>query len=262
MQHYDISLAIGAARMIDVRANYIYFLNGSAGGFDSTIAIRNQSGSDTVLLKPGQAFELPAGQVHERWVISNHAGEAAIVGTLLMGHGKFSDNRISGSVEVEGTVAITGTVDVVDGGKSRTMANLAFWGASYSTNAAGSYGYVQLLNPAASGKNIVVEQVATGCFTASGAIALGINAVAMTNLKGSPASKKSGGVASVAELRFELNAAILAMTAIADIYVGIVDLKIIGLSEPIVLTPGYGLLLRGPVNEGITGNFEFYEDAI
>ena len=104
MQHYDINIPAGGAREIQVQGDYVYYLSGSAGGADSTITLRDVSGSDTVLLKPGQAFRLGYGGKNVRWIVGNHAGAGDIEGVLLMGEGEFSDNRISGSVEVTGTV--------------------------------------------------------------------------------------------------------------------------------------------------------------
>lgn len=105
MQFYDINIAPSDAREIQVQGDYVYYLSGSAGGADSTITLRDVSGSDTVLLKPGQAYRLGTGGRNVRWIVGNYAGTGTIVGLLLMGEGEFSDNRISGSVEVNGTVS-------------------------------------------------------------------------------------------------------------------------------------------------------------
>ena len=94
MQYFDFSLPVGAAREVHALANYVYYLDGSAGGADNTVALRKRTGSDSILLRPGQAFELPAGDSADAWIITNHAGQATITGTLLIGSGKFTDNRI------------------------------------------------------------------------------------------------------------------------------------------------------------------------
>jgi len=147
MQYYDLNIGVTGSRFIDVRASFIYFLNGSAGGSDTTIKVKNESGGDEILLKPGQAFRLPNGQFYNRWIISNYLGQAAIVGQLLLGEGDFFDGRISGSVEV------------IDGGKARVLADATYIGAASQIAVAAQNSHCQLWNPAGSGENLIVEQI-------------------------------------------------------------------------------------------------------
>lgn len=114
MQYYDINIAPGAVRRINAPGGYIYFLSGSAGGADTTILVRNESGSEAIKLKPGQAFRLPVGGQYLNWIISNFSGAGTIIGELLIGEGDYFDNRISGTVDISGVVSVAGAVAVND----------------------------------------------------------------------------------------------------------------------------------------------------
>jgi hypothetical protein len=150
MQDYDINLAPGAVRRIDAQADYIYYRSGSAGGADAAIEFAPVSGGESIFLYPGQAYRVPnkAGGMGYGWTLKNRKGEATIIGVVILGEGQFEDNRISGSVEV------------IDGGKARTMAGLAFSGAYGAGYTPGNYSRLSLWNPAGSGKNVILEAIA------------------------------------------------------------------------------------------------------
>ncbi len=263
MQYFDITLPVGGVRLIDVIATYVYYLNGEASGADSTIEISNESGSDTVLLKPGQAYKMPYGKENKRWLIKSHLGEATITGKLLMGKGEFSDNRISGAVEVLGTVAVSGTVDVVDGGKERTLQNTAFYGTVVQSAVASQYQQIQIINPAASGKKIIISQIQLSVSIDS-QITLGIGSVALSTLSGFASSKLSGGSGGVSELRKQSTASIVSMVAtlLTAMCKGS-DTYIVPLREPIVLMPGYALTVYA-ATQGLFlfGSFEHIQESI
>lgn len=101
MQYYDINVGVNKPQEVSAQGKFIYFLSGSAGGADSTIAVRMGNSGDVVLLKPGQSFRMPTGlSPIDRWTLSNFANILPIIGVVLIGEGEFEDNRISGSVEV------------------------------------------------------------------------------------------------------------------------------------------------------------------
>lgn len=251
MQFFDISIAPGQVRTIDVQGSYVYFVSGSAGGADATIALRNETGGDTVLLKPGQALRLRDGMEHVRWVVSNYRGEGTITGVLFMGSGDFRDNRISGSVEV------------VDGGKSRTLAGAAFMGYVGASALAPNYPYAQIWNPVGSGKFVVVEQIALWSVVA-GALVVTHDDAARASLGNAGLSKRQGGSAPVAEFRYEAMAArhTTGLTAIA-VQANVTEL--VKFTEPVVLPPGAGLSVfhvENTVNTHVNGTFEWYEENL
>ena len=147
MNIYDIAIAPGGVHTINVQADYIYFLKGTAGGADTTIVFQPSAGGESVYLQPGQAYKMPAAMRGKNvtWVLRNLKGEGRIAGVILMGEGEFQDNRVSGSVEV------------IDGGKARTMANMAFTASAAVGSDATTGPAIYLQNPAGSGRVIVVK---------------------------------------------------------------------------------------------------------
>jgi len=253
MQVYDIALKAGESRQIHVLADYIYFLNGSAGGADTTIEFRPNSGGETVYLKPGQAFKLPESQrgMGITWVMKNQKGEATILGQVLMGEGEFQDNRITGAVEV------------IDGGKARSLAGIAYIGMVTSNAAAGSISHLQLWNPANSVRNLVIEQILSVSSVSTG-IWHGVTDAAIgAGTAASITPKRIGtGYAGKAELRQAKSA-----TQIGQVITLVnAPVSVTGTfkpNEPIVIPPGFGyLLLPQAANADVTATFEWYEDAV
>lgn len=252
MNIYDIAIAPNAGRQIDVQADYIYFRTGSAGGGDTTIVFQPISGGEGVYLQPGQAYKMPAamrGKVVS-WIIRNLKGEGTIEGVLLMGEGEFQDNRISGAVEV------------IDGGKNRTRAGIAFWSGIFRATATNLNPTVQLFNPVSSGKVLVVEQLVVTA-TVSGGVRGGIYNQALPTLTNAPINKLSSGPQSVAK-HYSDDTAAKPWATMFDFGVIASQAALIKLSEPILLMPGYGLCMHagGQAGQAITANIEFYEEAI
>lgn len=248
MQYFDINLAPGAVREINVQGSFVYFLNGSAGGADTTIELRAVSGADTVLLKPGQAFRLGASN-NQRWAVANHAGQGTIIGQLLMGDGDFFDNRISGSVEV------------IDGGKSRTAAGVAGVSNVFSPAVAGRFSTAQLWNPSNSGKNVVVKAVGATVGTA-GTFLVRVNTQALVTLAGNPVSKKNAEIINSFDGRSE---ALAAWPGTGVMAIGVPANQFVSyrFEEPVVIGPGFGLCItNADANIAITGTAEFYSEGV
>ncbi len=257
MQHFDITLPPNTSRELHIQGDYVYFLEGSAGGADSTITLRSISGSDTTLLKPGQAFRLGTGDETVRWIIGNHKGEGTIAGRLLMGSGEFFDNRISGSVEV------------IDGGKARTLANSAFSGAFGSAlPGPGLYSRLCLFNAANSGKNAIIESVS---LSAGNAIACNLIrwTAALSLDLGAGTSKNLSTLVSSTAVRCSTDSDQPTNTAGTG-FVAVYQLSVIANGkdvfvprEPIIIAPGTGLLLwANNPTANFACSFEWFEEKI
>lgn len=247
MQVFDIKIAPGASRLIDQLANYVYFLEGSAGGADTTIVIRPQTGGDAVFLKPGQEYKFDESESDVKWSIANLKGEAEIVGKLLFAKGKFGDNRISGSVEV------------IDGGKNRTSAGTAFMANLYSSAVAGQASKVQLWNPLGSGKNIIIAQL-TAAIPGGYSLVVKLESAPINGPVAAPVgSKKAGGPASVA-LGYYSTADVVPING--GTY-GLSSGVVCKLTEPILLPPGWGMTCGAPVlNNAAGAGVEFFEEFV
>lgn len=251
MQLYDITIAANTTRQLDAPGSYFYYYAGSAGGADSTITLRGLSSGLRLILKPGQAFRLPQGQKETAWVMTNYANTATILGSVLVGDGDITDNRL------------TGTVEVVDGGKSRTLAGGAFSLASAPGAVAGQYTHCGIWNQAGSGKNVIIEK-----FVVSSSVVGGINWGTATGYLGTlgvgSASKKSGAAVS-AGLQTSGNSASAFPTGFA--YLGLIQASantpyIHELREPIVITPNNGFAIAsGALATQLTMTIEFFEES-
>jgi hypothetical protein len=250
MQLYDITITASQTRQLDAAGNYFYYYAGSAGGADPTITLRGLSSGLRIVLKPGQAFRLPAGSNENSWVMTNYAGAATIIGSVIVGNGEITDNRVTGSVEI------------VDGGKNRSASGGAFMANIYAGTLAGNYSVAQLWNPAASTKNVFVNAFGI-CSATTGAMIMKSYNTAAATLQATGYSKDlKNAQTSVIETRVTnlptgvgSNLASFQNTANQPI--------LVTLQEPIMLRPGSGLIVQaGQFATDITFNAEYFEETI
>lgn len=254
MQVFDFNIGPGKVRTIDVVGDYVYYLDGSAGGADSTLRLRNSTGADSILLRPGQAYRLGSGQ-HTRWVIENEKGQGVIVGRLLMGDGQFFDNRISG------------TVEVIDGERERTRAGMMFSAFPYcEIPTAGKIPIVQIWNPPNSGKNLNVGFVNFSTSAAAYMTVMGTNLI-LPNLSspGQGGNKLVGGPAPAAQLRW----AVVDDPALGNrgfLWGGRVQESSVNSWTPrgtVVVPPGFGLgVYVGSLGAALYSTFEWFEEPV
>jgi hypothetical protein len=250
MQLYDITIAPNTTRQLDAPGSYFYYYAGSAGGADSTITMRGLSSGLRIVLKPGQAFRLPRGENETSWVLTNFSNTATILGTVIVGDGDITDNRVTGSVEV------------IDGGKSRTLANTAFSSNVYlgvtATNA-----NLQIWNPSNSGKNVILEKFELSS-SVDVASQYGFTTTQLSTLLYKTPSKLSGGLPGVAEARYGATGTQLmgATEWLGSNFMKANSVEVIEFREPIVIKPGYGFAAQA----GMTGTLvlvaQHYEESI
>jgi hypothetical protein len=211
-------------------------------------------------LDPG-SYMVPDGGFKRFQITSSANGTVK----FLVSYGEGGTRSVAGVVAIAGTVAVSGTVDVINAGRTRTLAQQAFIAHGLVAAFAAQYSAVQLWNPAASGKNIYVEQM---MFYTSGALANGAvlrtssPSGALGNLfAGTPQSKKVGGVtASVAQLRWAANAALLGDQTLCVVPSS--NRSFIP-TEPFLITPGTGIMLiNQTLNENLGPTFEYFEENV
>ncbi len=244
---YDFSLgaAVGAAQRMDVMASRVKLLTSAYA-----VQVRTEAG-DMYTLLPGQGFTLPAGQKFREVVLSNTAA-LANAGTIFIGDETFEDSRI------------TGTVDTIDSGKTRTLAGQAFMGRAVLGAGAGMYGALQLWNPAGSVKRVVIEAVSMSC-TVAGNIVLTMVSVAQSNAAFGK-SKLGGGADSTGVIQTATNASLGVLNPAGKDLSWTANLANATYSysfrEPVVLTAGYGLMVVSDQNASavLQAMFEFFEE--
>ncbi|KVT87474.1 hypothetical protein WK59_09325 [Burkholderia ubonensis] len=246
IQSYDIQIPAGGAQTLEAGGQIFDFLS-SGSAFDQ-IQVLPEFQQGNVTLRLGQGFD--AGAIVNRWYIKN-PGSTAINGTVVLSTAGFRNFRISGDV------------NVLDGGKSRTLSGSAFaMFGNVLNGVAGQYTRVQLWNPAASTKRIVIETVTPLSGAATEAMALAFNTAQLTTLVGAGVSKLAGGAAATGAVYTDTTAT--ASTAAQDaimFQMAANSNQQYKLVEPIVLPPGNGLIVWGQsVNVGLGATFEWYEE--
>lgn len=241
---YDFALLANGGQQLDVKGKFFKYVSGTG-----KIRVRH-SGGGSVDLLPGQGvWNLD----YTSLTISDRTG-AANVGVILAGDFDFHDDRISG------------TVDVVDGGRARTIANNAFTAGVSMVAAAGEYPITQLWNPVGSGRLLIVSGV-TATAASAGSASLRGGLVRLANAFGGATAKKVGGTAGVG-LTYYQSVPTASLSAISGYgnfsgkYYpanGQVEFRFV---EPVVLNPGAGLLCIGGLGLDIGSFFEFFEDGI
>lgn len=162
-----------------------------------------------------------------------------------------------------GTRRAAGVVQVVDGGKARTLANAALscWGTAPAS--AGNFSYAQLWNPAGSGKNLIVEQLAIASTVATGFVHCARNAAAAFFTAQAARSKlMNAAPGTLTESRQEAVAAQLG--GIFALSNGAINTQIMYRpTAPIVVPPGQGYCVQAQtVNADVSVSWEWHEQSL
>ncbi|CAJ96104.1 hypothetical protein CMPELA_25695 [Cupriavidus necator] len=248
VQQYDLNIPAGGAQAIDVAGDRVQFL--SAADPFAQIEIRPNFAQGNISLKPGQGFRF-SEQV-TRWVVFNR-GSVALTGYLMIGSGDFFDQRIAG------------TVDVIDGGKARTLGGAAFLASFNTIGDATHRPTPQLWNPVGSGKRLVVKTADVSSQTAQ-AFGMTWKNSAIGSANAACIVPKKWGAASVAQGREDTTTSPSGEGGLNSIFTSNLAANVIAqkvFQEPITLEPGQGVMWFGTANNtNLTVTAEFFEEAI
>lgn len=238
---FDFNVGANKSQHIDVVGTFIKYKAGTG-----LIRVRLDGGGYIDLL-PGQGVN----NVHFTSVDLQDRTGAQNVGTILAGIYDFRDDRITGSVEM------------IDGGRNRTIANIAFIANNVCPASPGVQSHVQLWNPAGSGKNLILKAVIAASDT-TGYVEFRKNNAAMNTTPPNwplPVSKRlDSSAASVALLLLQQSAGFgTRMFAIG--ITGNLPVPYV-FQEPVVIPPGNGFSLNADLNETVGATFEYFEDPV
>lgn len=234
-----------------IDGQYIYYDEALAGVDSPQIRVETSEG-DVVLLKPGKGVTV--GRRFKDLRIFNKAGALSITGVIQVGDAdeNIDENRVQGDV------------NVIDGGKSITLANAAFFKKGSQQGVSGEYSHIQLLNPSGSGVRTIVENIIPSAHSGTGAFGLRRYDTALSTLDGAGVNKNTGGPAGKTLVYDGTNVAILGINTPLQAY-GIAPLTLptgFRLSKPIVLYPGQGyVVVWDQVNCTMACAFEWTEEA-
>ncbi|WP_175899096.1 hypothetical protein [Burkholderia vietnamiensis] len=244
IQSYDIQIPAGGTQLLEVGAQIFDFLS-SGSAFD-TIQVLPEFQQGNVTLKLGQGFD--AGKVVNRWFVKN-PGTTAINGTVVLSTAGFRNFRISGDV------------NVLDGGKSRTLSGVSFLAYGNSTGVASQYGRVQLWNPVGNTNRLIVSGGTLLANAVAQVATLDFMTAPLANVGENGVSKKSGSATSTAYLTWDTTLTASALPVMKALSCQANLSQDFKLSEPIVVLPGAGLVMYSSFQNAFIGaGFEWYEE--
>lgn len=253
MQKYDFTAkATGALVPINAAGRYIKYVTGNAGGNDAGLLVTpgGRPGSQ-ILMYPGMAMTLPdSADEPNAWTVMNALGQADIAGYIVVGNGKIDDDTLSGVVQV------------VDGGKARTLNGSAMIGYGSSGPVAAAFSRVELWNPALSGKRFIVEAVTlVGSATAEGCYFY-FTQTQLATLSGNGMSKRSSiATAAQGQVRTDTTASGIPGNGLLTALIPTNQSFQYKFNEPVIVDPGYGLMgWSTAANDAMGIGFEWYEE--
>lgn len=247
MMNFPLNLPATGMQPVYQVGNYVYYTAGTAGGADPSIKVKTDLG-DEYILKPGQGFRLDS-RTFGSLQISNAGGAATIIGMVTIADGGFFDNRVTGSVEV------------IDGGKARTLGGGAFMASTQCVAGAGQNPYIELWNQVGSGKNVVLESVSYSS-TVNGGIGFKLHNVGISTFAANGISKFAGAAVSLASLRTQASAAAIGGGNLIQTSINAGTFQTFAFKEPIVLPPGNGfLIVQSTQATDVSAAFEWYEES-
>jgi hypothetical protein len=235
---------------VQVKGDYVKYKSGNASGASARIRVKTERGGGNVIMLPGEwtRFE----EISSSFYIENVDGSLSIAIELVIGRGEMGGDRVAGSVEV------------IDGEKSRTAGNLEYVGVPNQAAVAGQFSVTQLFNPTTN-RNLIIRQVSL-----SSAVAVPFNLYFLAGaLAGSAdqtaafsSSKRAGGVPTVAQIR-----AGSVLAAPTPIFLGLYSLANVPIfwtpKAVLLIPPGQSLAaIAGAVNSNLVANFEWSEEAV
>ncbi|SOD41605.1 hypothetical protein [Nitrosovibrio sp. Nv4] len=161
-----------------------------------------------------------------------------------------------------GSDRVTGEVSVISGEVSRTKSGVAYAVGGYQAAVVAEYGYVYLWNPPASGKRLVVGEIA-GCAEALGVWGVRSTVSQIGTAWGNlPGNKLIGGAGSVATLYVGTQVAHTGVP-LTGYKSSTTEFGKIGLIEPVIVPAGYGVgVWCSGVNELVRGSFQYWEESL
>jgi hypothetical protein len=255
MQIFDITVPANSTFVVHAPGHYFKYMSGSNGGGDATLVITpGMMGGTKVNLAPGQAYRHPASKpTPDSWTLANYSNTATIVGKVVVGDGQIDDPTIAG------------TVQVVDGGKFRTLSGSAYTAFGFAGGVAAQYSRVQLWNPAGSGKRVVLERLwPYSDNTGAQAMHIKFSSAPLTAMVQVGVQKLAPGASGAAAVYADSSA------TPSSVYGGAILMAcgqpastnaMLQIDEPYVLPPGTGVVLYSvfaAINLG--GTFEWYEE--
>jgi hypothetical protein len=248
--YFDKSLTTALTDVvIESPGDFLYIDQASTGVVRVELNMRQGGSLAPITLAAGGSIECDFSSVK---ITANAQINKSV--RIVIGNGA----RIKGGANVN---ASSMSVSVVDGGKLRTAAGVAFTANVYVSAVAAQLAHVQLWNPSTTGKNLIVEKMYIASASACAMHVRSSTAALAAAYASAPTSKLFGGSASVALLKYTNNAAEQGVATLLSAYLKASDNFTPELREPLIVPPGYGVIVNSfAVNTDIGATFEYYEE--
>lgn len=213
------------------------------------VEVRGDTFGTVGVLLPGQGMR---GSAFGRLEFRDLSGSANMV-TVLIAGSDFVDDRISGSVEI------------IDGGRTRTMAGEAFTAfGQHQVSVAANRPIVQLWNPPGSGRNAFIK---SAIYSSNTAQFVGITPapVQLGALFGQAKAKSQSKPDGATQVRNVQQAAYPGSPNLFSGYIQANGVLQLTMQEPLMIAPGEGLGVFGAdtsLNNLLTVCFELVEEAV
>ncbi|MGZ8301214.1 MAG: hypothetical protein ACXW2U_00770 [Telluria sp.] len=254
---YDFNLGPNGSQRIEAQGRFFKYATGT-GKIKVTL-----DGGRSIELIPGQGIE---GEKFSGISIQDKSGFPNS-GVMLAGDFKFTDNAMQAEVR--------GSVEIVDSGTKRTMAGNCFLAGTKSGATAARQSFIELENPVGSGKSVVVDGIWFAIHSGTANVAVVLMAGNLSEAtyptfggslsngrnKRGPIGTNDTSTATVRARTAAAGAAVLSEQAMFKTNGDIYHHHQISLNSPIVVQPGYTLLIRCEKDtESFSASFEFREE--
>jgi len=244
------SFAAGTALKLPISGNSFFIDQKPNSGYSTCyVQDENAQGNTPITIYPGAVLRVPFTYL----VFENIAQPGQVM-------------RVIYGVDLDFVPALSaglfGAVNIVDGGRLRTEAGVAFHAGGQQALLAGNNSHVQLWNKAAagSGLNLIVGRAVGATDTAATQIGFRFNNAVLTTLISAPNSKYLGGAASVnAEVRSQNNVGVLG-TGMGSVPLAVNTPFTQQTIEPVIVPPQTGLIVANfTLAQSMYAMFDFYE---
>lgn len=237
---YTFNLAANATERYNIEGDYLKLI--AATG---TVQIETDYGRIDLL--PGRGFRLPPGKKFAYFNVRDRTG-AGNQGTLLAGSFDLIDDRVSGSVEV------------IDGGRARTLARQSFIASHAIPGSAGNQSQGGIFNPALSTARVVLKRIRMSSSAAQNLL-LQTHSGTFLTLQPKALPKLINSGATPQSDRYSGNPAAVVGAAFSQCAVGASLTFDYVFDDPLVLLPGNGFsVCTQTVLTALLMDFEFYEE--
>ncbi|MFZ4756705.1 MAG: hypothetical protein ACOYLX_00895, partial [Burkholderiaceae bacterium] len=227
----SINLGPGLGVKVDRRTSFLFYASGNAAGASTRLRIRPDRGGADLLLSPGDLVRL--AEPCSSFSVLNE-GTGTIVGELVVGEGQYDSTRT------------VGTVEVIDGSRSRVLASRSFITTALLTPPAGQYSRAGIYNPPGSNTRLIGRKFFLGS-TVTSVFWMYVIGYAFSIVDTYMLNKLSLGAGGQGRRTFENSATLMTASSFGSARITGNSTVPILFEDPFVIQPGNALVVENRV---------------